>query len=527
MSFEDRLRDHLEDVAVDLEVADGSPTSVQLRAGARSRRRMVVGSTAVGCVVLAVTVAGTLLVRDGQGPDEVMVSASPPVTVSMSTPISEDVPVTSVPASLRRSSDVVLVTTSIAVPGADPDDPDDPSTGHSGALQGAQVTTTKPIESPLWVQLPVGGQGVEFTRSSATVGLVGLRGEGRWFELVGQELAEIEIPAGVAVLALAQGPEGLVAVGQVADGSCGQRLVFLVEGSDGQWAVTELARPASGLSVLWSNVDIAVAGTVVALAITQESRLTGACMAQHLGMEVPADAEFSLGPDLLELRDPQGEVLASASLAALGLEDTNELVLGAHFSRAARAVGQIGGVLQNEELTGVAGLSIAGVGERILMLATSPDGWRAAVVDEGLVWLPLELGIADAVGAQLDESGFTSWTASGVIRRSLDGVQWSSLEGPMVDAVSAVFAVGSRVVVVSLGTEDVDDAELSNESDRSAGTVMGSALWVLEGDTWQSSTLFSLIGNRTAAIDIGAGDGTVLIHSPVGYVVFELGEAPG
>ena len=523
MSFEDRLRGHLDDVAVDLEVADGSPTSVQLRARTRSRRRMVVGLTAVGCAVFAVAAAGTLLVQDGQGLDEVTVSASPPVTVSISMPVGQDVPVTSVPASLPGSPDVGFVTTSIAVPGTVEDDP---STDHPRALQGARVTTTKPIESPLWVQLPVGGEGVVFTRSSATAGVVGLRGEGRWFELVGQELTEVVIPEGVAALALGQGPEGLIAIGQVADGSCGQRLVLLVEGSDGQWAVTELAQSASGLSVLSSNVDIAVAGSVVALAITRESMLTGACMAQHLGMEVPADAEFRLGPDILELLDPQGEVLVSASLAALGFEDTKELVLGAHFSRAARAVGRLGGLLQSEELTGVAGLSIAGVGERIFMLAMSPDGWQAAAVDEGLGWSPVELGIGDAVGAQLDESGFTNWTASGVIRRSLDGVQWSSLEGPMVDTISAVFSAGSRVVVVSSGTGDVDDAELPNEADRSSGTVVGSALWVLEGDTWRSSTLFSLVGRGTTAIDVGSGDGTVLIHSPAGYVVFGLGEAP-
>lgn len=527
MSFEDRLRGHLEDVAVDLELDDGSSTSVQLRARSRSRRRLVVGSTAVGCVVVAVAVVGTLLVQDGQGLDEVTVSASPPVTVPMSTPGSPEVPVTSVPASPPGSSDVLPVTTSIAASGTVEDDPDDPSTEPSDALQGAQVTTTKPVESPLWVQLPVGSEGVEFTRSSVTAGVIGLQSEGRWFELVGQELAEIEIPEGVAALAFAQGPGGLVAVGQVPDGSCGQRLVLLVEGSDGQWAVTELARPASGLSVLSSKVDIAVAGPVVALAISQESMLTGACMAQHLGLEVPAEAEFSLGLDRLEILDPQGEILASASLAALDIEDANELVLGAHFSRAARAVGHIGGSLQNEELIGVAGLSLAGVGERLFMLATSPAGWQATAVDEGLGWSPLELDIGDATDVQLDESGFTSWTGSGVIRRSPDGVQWSSLEGPVVDSISAVLTVGSRVVVVSSAAEDVGDAELPNESDRSSSTVVGSALWVLEGDTWQSATLFSLIGRGAAAIDVGVGDGTVLIHSPVGYVLFELREAPG
>jgi hypothetical protein len=80
--------------------------------------------------------------------------------------------------------------------------------------------------------------------------------------------------------------------------------------------------------------------------------------------------------------------------------------------------------------------------------------------------------------------------------------------------------------VVSSGTGDVDDAELPNEADRSSGTVVGSALWVLEGDTWRPSTLFSLVGRGTTAIDVGSGDGTVLIHSPAGYVVFGLGEAP-
>lgn len=517
MTFDDRVRRHLQQAGSSLEARAGRLGDVQRRAQRRARRQQAAVGAMGASLVVAMVGLSVVMLSSGPGGDiDVVASGSlvteaaapaPSIqTLGSTIPVVTEAPSETGPPVSGGTAEVIESDGELTTPTSI-----DGDNTESGQAVLAATSTTEAGSRARWQQVtpPLDSVYVDYDLAA---GVLVARTTNEWFVDFGAGWEALpQPPVDMVSVAVAVAPDGAVhLVGNLDDGPCNRRQV--ITAYDGEsWSTTVIgAAQPPGVQSTLLHAELRKSPTVTVVSRVEELRIDPLCLIRSIGMEA---SEVRVVADGFELVDVDGDVVV---LAAEDLELHQLVVALMDGPQRQRSVvwseGSPGGdttaawrietepswpvgvesVIDRANPVGVVGAEV---------VVVSGGGSRALTFPGAT---PLELGSAPADGYLVHDGLLVGWS------RADPWVQW---DGSVVTKVDQ-----------PLGIEDdgwiIDAVPVAD----------GWAVLHLDGaETWIHTptgdvALASLSGKEVPWGKLGsvAGDLRLVAESPVGPAVFGL-----